>query len=143
VHPGQGGQLKIINRADRAVVADAFGLVEPDHRLGHSVVVAVADGADRGERTGVGEPVGVLSPEFFPKGWPQYELDGLVTMAVSGRQVLLPLWHGVSKDEVVRQSPSLADKVALRTADYTIAEIASEIASVVRGVPAESSADFD
>lgn len=74
----------------------------------------------------------VLSPPFFAKGWPQYELDGLVTMAVSGEQVLLPLWHGVSKDEVVRQSPSLADKVALRTADYTIEEIAEEITSVVR-----------
>lgn len=74
----------------------------------------------------------VLSPAFFAKGWPQYELDGLVTIAVSGKQVLLPLWHGVSKDEVVSQSPSLADKVALRTSDYTIAEIAAEITSVVR-----------
>ena len=53
-------------------------------------------------------------------------------MSVSGAQVLLPLWHGVSKDEVVKQSPSLADKVALRTADYTIEEIAAEITSVVR-----------
>lgn len=74
----------------------------------------------------------VLSPAFFAKGWSQYELDGLVTMAVSGRQVLLPLWHNISKDEVVRQSPSLADKIALRTADYTIEEIAAEITSVVR-----------
>jgi hypothetical protein len=73
----------------------------------------------------------VLSPAFFAKGWPQYELDGLVTMATSGRQVLLPLWHNISKDEVVRRSPSLADKVALRTADYTIEEIAAEITSVV------------
>jgi hypothetical protein len=74
----------------------------------------------------------VLSPSFFAKGWPQYELDGLVTMSVSGAQVLLPLWHGISKDEVVRQSPSLADRVALRTADHTIEEIASEITSVIR-----------
>jgi hypothetical protein len=74
----------------------------------------------------------VLSPSFFAKGWPQYELDGLVTMTVSGKQVLLPLWHGISKDEVVSQSPSLADKVALRTSDYTIDEIAEEITSVVR-----------
>lgn len=74
----------------------------------------------------------VLSPSFFAKEWPQYELDGLVTMAVSGKQVLLPLWHGISKDEVVSQSPSLADKVALRTSDYTIDEIAEEITSVVR-----------
>ncbi len=74
----------------------------------------------------------VLSPPFLAKGWPQYELDGLVTMSVSGKQVLLPLWHGVSKDQVVAHSPSLADKVALRTADYTIDEIAEEITSVVR-----------
>ena len=53
-------------------------------------------------------------------------------MSVSSAQVLLPLWHGISKDEVVQQSPSLADKVALRTADYTIEEIATEITSVVR-----------
>jgi hypothetical protein len=74
----------------------------------------------------------VLSSSFFAKGWPQYELDGLVTMAASGKQVLLPLWHGVSKDEVVGYSPSLADRVALRTSDYTIEEIATEITAVVR-----------
>jgi hypothetical protein len=74
----------------------------------------------------------VLSKPFFAKGWPAYELDGLVTMSVTGRQVLLPLWHEISKDEVVSASPSLADKVALRTSDYTIEEIAAEIASVVR-----------
>jgi hypothetical protein len=76
----------------------------------------------------------VLSHAFFAKGWSQYELDGLVTMAVSGNQVTLPLWHEISKDEVIKQSPSLADKVALRTSDYSIEEIAEEIASVVRGV---------
>jgi hypothetical protein len=74
----------------------------------------------------------VLSPPFLAKGWPQYELDGLVTKSVTGQQILLPLWHGISKDEVMSHSPSLADKVALRTSDYTIAEIAEEITSVVR-----------
>jgi Domain of unknown function (DUF1883)/TIR domain len=74
----------------------------------------------------------VLSSAFFAKSWPQYELDGLVTMAISGKQVLLPLWHGISKDDVLLESPSLADKVAIRTADYTIDEIANEIAAVIR-----------
>lgn len=73
----------------------------------------------------------VLSHAFFAKGWPQYELDGLVTMSVSGRQVLLPVWHNISRDEVVTASPSLADKVALRTSDYSVEKIADEIASVV------------
>lgn len=74
----------------------------------------------------------VLSTTFFAKSWPQYELDGLVTMAISGKQVLLPLWHGISKDDVMRESPSLADKVAIRTADYTIDEMADEIAAAIR-----------
>lgn len=73
----------------------------------------------------------VLSRSFFAKGWPQYELDGLVTMAVDNKQVLLPIWHEIAKHEVVRQSPSLADKVALKTSDYSIPEIADEIAAVV------------
>ncbi|MDE0131035.1 MAG: DUF1883 domain-containing protein [bacterium] len=75
----------------------------------------------------------VLSNSFFAKGWPQYELDGLVTMAVSAKQVLLPIWHEISKDEVVSQSPSLADKVALKTSDFSISKIADEIAAVVQG----------
>ena len=76
----------------------------------------------------------VLSDSFFKKGWANYELDGLVTreMAEGGRQLILPLWHRVTKDEVIQYSPSLADKLALRTADYTVEEIATEIAGVIR-----------
>jgi hypothetical protein len=74
----------------------------------------------------------VLSRSFFRKGWPQYELDGLVTLQASGKQNLLPIWHEISQDEVMAQSPSLADKIARSTAPFTIEEIATEIASVVR-----------
>lgn len=73
----------------------------------------------------------VLSPAFLAKNWPQYELDGLVTREMTGRQVILPLWHKISKNEVVDRSPSLADKVARNTADFTIDEIADEIADVL------------
>lgn len=79
----------------------------------------------------------VLSHTFFAKNWPQYELDGLVTREMAGdRQMILPLWHEISKDEVIRQVPSLADKVALQTAVYSVAEIAEQIADVVRERPA-------
>lgn len=73
----------------------------------------------------------VLSKSFFAKGWTGYELDGLVSRSVDGGQVLLPLWHEISKDEVMAESPSLADKVALRTSDYSVDEIADEIAAVI------------
>lgn len=74
----------------------------------------------------------VLSQAFFGKGWPEYELDGLVTKAVSGDQVLLPVWHNVSKSEVIGYSPSLADRLARSTSTHTVEEIAAEIAEVVR-----------
>lgn len=73
----------------------------------------------------------VLSPAFFGRGWPEYELDGLVTMAVSGEQVLLPIWHSVTKQQVMDYSPSLADRLARSTATHTVEEIASEIADVI------------
>jgi hypothetical protein len=74
----------------------------------------------------------VLSHSFFAKNWPQYELDGLVTREMTGEQVILPLWHRITKSEVIAQSPSLADKVARNTSDFTIEEIAREIADVIQ-----------
>lgn len=75
----------------------------------------------------------VLSRAFLGKGWANYELDGLVTRAVSGEQVLLPIWHEITKREVIEYSPSLADKLARNTATHTVEEIADEIAEVIRG----------
>ena len=72
-----------------------------------------------------------MSRSFFAKGWPQYELDGIVSRAVSGQRTLLPIWHEITKDEVMAQSPSLVDKIARSTAQFTIDEIAREIAEVI------------
>lgn len=74
----------------------------------------------------------VLSRSFFGKGWTNYELDGIVTKAVSGDQVLLPIWHEITKKEVIEYSPSIADKLARSTATHTVEEIAEEIVSVIR-----------
>lgn len=76
----------------------------------------------------------VLSQSFISKGWTNYELDGIVTRTITGEQILLPIWHKISKQEVIEFSPSLADKVARSTATHTIEEIASEIAELIRSV---------
>lgn len=73
----------------------------------------------------------VLSPSFIAKGWTNYELDGIVTRTVSGEQILLPIWHNITKQQVVDFSPSLADKVARSTATYTVEEIAAEISDLL------------
>jgi len=73
-----------------------------------------------------------LSKAFLNKGWTNYELDGLVTKAINGDQILLPIWHNISKQEVINYSPSLADKLARNTAMHTVEEIAQEFGDVIR-----------
>lgn len=75
----------------------------------------------------------VLSPAFIAKGWTNYELDGIITRAVSGEQILLPIWHDITKQQVINFSPSIADKVARSTATHTVEEIAQEIAELLAG----------
>jgi hypothetical protein len=76
----------------------------------------------------------VLSPAFLAKPWAQYELDGLVTREMSGeQQIILPIWHGLTRDQLVAVSPSLANTVALRTEDLSIDQIADQIAEVISG----------
>jgi hypothetical protein len=60
----------------------------------------------------------VFSHAFFDKKWPQYELDGLAEREMKGHdKVILPIWHGVSHDEVMQYSLSLAGKKAVSTHD--------------------------
>jgi len=73
----------------------------------------------------------IISKDFIKKGWTQYELDGIITKAVSGEQIILPIWHNITKREVIDFSPSLADKVARNTAANTVEEIAEEIAELI------------
>lgn len=73
----------------------------------------------------------VLSKDFIKKGWTNYELDGIITKSLTGEQVILPIWHNITKKEVIDFSPSLADKLARNTAAYTVEEIAAEISEVI------------
>lgn len=76
----------------------------------------------------------VLSNSFIKKGWTNYELDGIITKANTGEQVVLPIWHNITKKEVIDFSPSLADKLARNTSSYTVEEIATEISELIKGV---------
>lgn len=74
----------------------------------------------------------IVSPDFFRKQWTQAELDALFGKKLEARRdVLLPVWHRVSKDEVMRQSPFLGGILALNSSLQTVEEIAQSIADVV------------
>ena len=58
----------------------------------------------------------ILSPRFLEKEWPQRELDGLVAReTTSGQKALLPVWHDLDKQTLLRYSPTLADRLAADT----------------------------
>ena len=110
-----------LEQRELSVWYDEFAL-----RIGDSLRRKIDDGIAR-SRFGVV----VLSEHFFAKGWPKYELDGIVTMRLTGEQVILPVWHRVTKEYIIAQSPSLADTIARNTTESTIEEIAAEIAEVI------------
>jgi hypothetical protein len=73
----------------------------------------------------------ILSPAFFGQGWRRHELDGLVTMEVAGgQQLILPVWHDVAQGDVIGYSPTLAAKPARSTSEYSVEQIAAEVAEV-------------
>lgn len=75
----------------------------------------------------------ILSPEFFRKDWTQAELNGLVARErAHGHKVILPIWHRVTRDDVLASSPTLADKVALNSSVMTLVQMADAISAVVR-----------
>lgn len=76
----------------------------------------------------------VLSKDFIRKGWTNYELDGMVMKSILERQVIIPIWHDMTIDEVVAYSPSLADKLGISTKNKDIDLIADEISSVILSI---------
>jgi len=45
----------------------------------------------------------VLSPSFFAKSWPHWELDGLVQRELAAKDpVIIPVWHGVSQGDILK-----------------------------------------
>lgn len=101
-------------------------LDEAQMRIGHSLRRKIYD-AIRSSRFGVV----ILSDAFLRKGWTNHELDGLVTRTVAGEQSILPIWHDLRAEQVRNFSPSLADKVAMSTDQFSIDDIAEQIAEVV------------
>ncbi len=69
----------------------------------------------------------VLSPKFLNKNWTKYELNSLVAKEIEGEKVILPIWHNVTKQQVMEYSPMLADKLALSSETMAIDEIAKRI----------------
>jgi hypothetical protein len=74
----------------------------------------------------------VLSKNFFNKGWPKWELDGLVQRQNEEKKnIILPVWYNISRDEILTISPSLADKKAT-LASKGLNHVVTELLKVIK-----------
>ncbi len=72
----------------------------------------------------------ILSKHFFAKNWPRQELNGLFALEEKDKKVILPVWKGVSKEEVKSYSPILADRKAAMAEDG-VEKVVDEIKKAV------------
>ena len=75
----------------------------------------------------------VLSPNYIAenKYWTKVELDGLFQMESINGKTILPIWHNLTKQEIMDFSPIIAGKLAMTTATMTPKEIAEELFELI------------
>lgn len=73
----------------------------------------------------------LITPSFISKPWPRAELQALFSAMIDGEKEVIPVWHNVTKKEILAFSPLLADLVAVTTKDKALEDIALEILKVV------------
>ena len=71
----------------------------------------------------------ILSPNYIAehKYWTKAELNGLFQVETVNGKTILPIWHNLTKKQVVEYSPIIADRKAMTTASITPEEIAAEL----------------
>lgn len=112
----------ILERLSVRVWYDEFSL-----QLGDSLTASIDKGL-RQSRYGLL----VLSKAFLGKNWPDYEYRSLLTRQIDGESVILPLWYGVTKEEVKAYSLFLTDIKGLAVTRDNMNVVIPAIVKVVR-----------
>ena len=73
----------------------------------------------------------VLSQAYISKGWAQYELEGLFNIEMTNGKTILPIWHNITKSQVLQFSPTIAGRMAMNTTMQTPSEIAQELVQIL------------
>lgn len=75
----------------------------------------------------------ILSPNFLSNdGWGKAEFDSVFTREIlEKKNVMLPVWHNVTVEQVYEYSPRLADKVGLNT-KIGIKELARKLSNEIK-----------
>jgi hypothetical protein len=79
-------------------------------RLGDSLLQTISKGLHE-----CNYGVVVFSPSFLAKKWTRFELDGLFAEETAERKVILPIWHRITRDDILKAYPSFADRWAVKS----------------------------
>ncbi len=83
----------------------------------------------------------ILSRFYLKKNWPKEELKLFLNRKLlSGRKIILPIWHNITKKEIEETFPFLLDIKALSTKEYSLSVIAEEIYNVASDKTSEKKA---
>ena len=70
----------------------------------------------------------VLSKAFLRmKKWTEYELDSAFALETVKEKRILPLWHGITHEELVEYSPGLSNRLALDSNKQSPTDLANEL----------------
>jgi len=71
----------------------------------------------------------VFSKAFLgKKRWTEYELNGLLAReTATKKKLILPIWHGVNREDFLKYSPTFADRLARDSQKDSIEEIVGDL----------------
>lgn len=75
----------------------------------------------------------ILSSHFFSnKGWTKKEFETIFAREIhEGNSIVLPVWHGVTKEEVYEYCPSLSNVMALDWAQLSEKEVCRQLRNAI------------
>ena len=80
----------------------------------------------------------VFSKAFLnKKKWTEHEVNALFAKEEPGKKVILPIWHGITRDELLQYSPAFADRLAKNPATDSYADIVASLLQMLGRVAPE------
>lgn len=98
-------------------------------------ILTIGDSLSRVIDTGLARStygIVILSHNFMKKDWPEFELRGLTAKEIGRDKVILPIWHNITRDDLLLYSPVLADKIAISDKNSDLLAMSLKIINIIR-----------
>ena len=74
----------------------------------------------------------VLSKAFLgKKKWTEYELNSLFALEQPGKKIILPIWHGITRDDLLQYGAGFADRLAKISSKDSYEDIVKSLLNLV------------